>query len=418
MPPFDERRNVERSEKVLQPRRNPFSPPLAPISRPWSAEAEQVLGLDIVELQDPGERFQNLQGRVVVTAALESEIVVGTDPGEQGNFFTAETRHTTVRTCRDTNLLGRHQATARAQVFTEPILRAVIHAEHDSCAGRTPEGSCRSPDHQGPSGSLPRAGGFRSTSRRRKEALTMDISNRTVLIVGGTSGIGLGLARRFADAGSTVIVGGRNTDKVEDLDTVQIDVTDPISVSRARDEVLAKHPNLDTVVTMSGVMVTEDLRDSAHFSQAETTIHVNLLGTIRVIDAFTPHLIGRGSGDIVTVSSGIGFLPFPLMPTYGASKVGVHAYTASLRAHLAGTGVQVTELIPPAVANAGQEKLNPAALPLGDFLDEVMALITENPTPNEVIVKAAERLRWAERNGTYAELLEQRSQSLNTLPGR
>ena len=246
----------------------------------------------------------------------------------------------------------------------------------------------------------------------------MDISHRTVLIVGGTSGIGLGLARRFADAGSTVVVGGRNTDTVDDLDTVTMDVTDSGSVLRARDEVLGRHPDLDVVVTMSGVMIIEDLRDPTHIGQAETTIAVNLLGTIRVVDAFTPHLIGRGAGDIVTVTSGIGFLPFPLMPTYGASKAGVHAYTESLRAQLTGTGVQVTELIPPAVANAGQEKLNPAALPLGDFLDEVIALITVSPTPNEVVVQAAQRLRWAERDGTYAELLQQRSQSLSNLPGR
>ncbi len=126
----------------------------------------------------------------------------------------------------------------------------------------------------------------------------MDISNRTVLIVGGTSGIGLGLAHRFLDAGSTVIVGGRNTDKVTDLETVQIDVTDSASVSKARDEVLANHPDLDLVVTMSGVMIVEDLRDPAHYEQAEASIQINLLGTIRVIDAFTPHLIQQGHGDI------------------------------------------------------------------------------------------------------------------------
>lgn len=246
----------------------------------------------------------------------------------------------------------------------------------------------------------------------------MDINNRTVLVVGGTSGIGLGLARRFATAGSTVIVAGRDTSKVDDLETVQIDVTDSVSVHRARDEVLATHPELDVLVTMSGVMLMEDLRELAHFDAAETTIDVNLLGTIRTIDAFTPHLIARGSADIITVSSGIGFLPFPLMPTYGASKAGVHAYTEALRPQLTGTGVTVTELVPPAVATAGQEKVNPAALPLDDYLDEVTALITQNPTPNEIIVQAAQRLRWAERDGTYADLLEARSQSLNTLPGR
>jgi uncharacterized oxidoreductase len=169
---------------------------------------------------------------------------------------------------------------------------------------------------------------------------------------------------------------------------------------------------------MSGVMLVEDLRDPAHITQAEPTIAINLLGTIRVIDAYTPHLIERGSGNIITVTSGIAFLPFPLMPTYGASKAGVHAYTESLRAQLAGTGVEVTELIPPAVATAGQEKVNPAALPLDGLLDEVIELITKNPTANEILVKGVLQHRWAERDGTYAELVERRSQSLNTLPGR
>lgn len=246
----------------------------------------------------------------------------------------------------------------------------------------------------------------------------MDISGRTVLMVGGTAGIGLALARRFAAAGSTVVVGGRSTDRVEDLETVRIDVTDAGSVLPARDEVLAKHPDLDLVVTMSGVMLLEDLRDPAHGEQAETTVAVNLLGTIRVIDAFTPHLIGRGSGDILTVTSGIGFVPFPLMATYGATKAGVHSYTESLRAHLAGTGVGVTELIPPAVANAGQQRLNPNALPMDGFLDEVLGLLQQDPTPAEIVVEAAQYLRRAERDGTYADLLAARSKPLEQLPGR
>ena len=250
----------------------------------------------------------------------------------------------------------------------------------------------------------------------------MDIDNRTVLIVGGTSGIGLGLARRFAAAGGTVIVGGRSAARVADqastLETVEIDVTDPDSVARARDEVLAGHPDLDLVVTMSGVMQTEDLRDPAHFAAAATTIDVNLLGTIRVIDAFTPHLVELGRGTIMTVTSGIAFLPFPLMPSYAASKAGVHAYTEALRAQLRGTGVEVTELVPPAVATAGQEKVNPAALPLESFLDEVVGLISANPTPHEILVKGVQMHRWAERDGTYAALVESRSRSLENLPGR
>lgn len=246
----------------------------------------------------------------------------------------------------------------------------------------------------------------------------MDISNRTALIIGGTSGIGLGLARRFAAAGSTAIVAGRDTSHVEGFETVTIDVTDPPSVTAARNQVLAEHPDLDVVVTMAGVMIPEDLRDPNHFPQAEKTIEVNLLGTIRVIDAFIEHLLAQGRGDIVTVSSGIAFLPFPLMPSYGASKAGVHAYTEALRAQLAGTGVHVTELIPPAVATDAQRGINPAALALNDYLDEALALLAAPDAPAEIVVEAAQRLRWAERDGTYADLLAQRSQALSTLPAR
>jgi short-subunit dehydrogenase involved in D-alanine esterification of teichoic acids len=252
----------------------------------------------------------------------------------------------------------------------------------------------------------------------------MDISNRTVFVAGATSGIGLELARRFAAAGSTVVVGGRRTDLLERIaaegfDTVAVDVTDQTSVDRAREAILDRHPDLDTVVTMSGVMIPEDLRDPAHFAAARQTVEVNLLGTIRVVDAFTPHLIARGSGRVVTVTSGIGFLPFPLMPTYAASKAAVHAYSEALRAQLEGTGVEVSELVPPAVATTPEQaERNPRALALDDFATEVMDLLAAEPTPREILVKAVQMHRWAERDGTYDELVAQRSQALAMLPGR
>ncbi|AEW98312.1 SDR family oxidoreductase [Streptantibioticus cattleyicolor] len=252
----------------------------------------------------------------------------------------------------------------------------------------------------------------------------MDISNRTVFIAGGTSGIGRELARRFAAAGSTVVVGGRRTDLLDELAaegfaTVPVDVTDQDGVDRARDTVLAGHPGLDTIVTMSGVMLLEDLRDPAHFDTARKTVDTNLLGTIRVIDAFTPHLIGRGTGTIVTVTSGIGFLPFPPMPTYAATKAGVHAYSEALRAQLDGTGVEVCELVPPAVATTGEQaRLNPKALDLDAFATEVMDLLGSDPTPREVLVKGVLTHRWAERDGTYDALVAQRSQALAMLPSR
>ncbi|MCQ4206933.1 SDR family oxidoreductase [Streptomyces longispororuber] len=251
----------------------------------------------------------------------------------------------------------------------------------------------------------------------------MDLSDRTVFIAGGTSGIGRELARRFAAAGSTVAVGGRSPEALAELaeegfGTISVDVTSGASVAAARDAVLARYPELDTVVTMSGVMLLEDLRDPAHFDDAATTIGTNLLGTIRVIDAFTPHLIRQGAGTFITVTSGIAFLPFPPMPSYAASKAAVHAYSEALRAQLDGTGVDVVELVPPAVATAGQDKVNPHALPLDDFVTEIMDLLSQNPTPHEILVKQVLVHRWAERDGTYDDLVAQRSQALTMLPSR
>jgi uncharacterized oxidoreductase len=252
----------------------------------------------------------------------------------------------------------------------------------------------------------------------------MDITSRTVLIAGGTSGIGLELARQLRANGSSVVVGGRRTDLLTDLavegfGTIDLDVTSAISVALARDEVLAAHPALDTIVTMAGVTLVEDLRVPAHFDAAERTIATNVLGTIRVVDAFTPHLVARGAGAIVTVSSGIGFLPFPLAPTYGASKAAVHSYTESLRAQLDGTGVEVVELVPPAVATTPQHKeLNPRALDLDAFVGEALTLLSAEPTPRAVLVDSVLTHRWAERDGTYDDLVAQRSVALASLPGR
>ncbi|WP_432861207.1 SDR family oxidoreductase [Microbispora rosea] len=252
----------------------------------------------------------------------------------------------------------------------------------------------------------------------------MDITNRTVFIAGATSGIGLELARRFAAAGSSVVVGGRRADLLDRLaaegfGTVAIDVTDQDSVGRARDTILRSHPDLDTIVTMSGVGMPEDLRDPAHFGAARQMIDTNLLGTIRVIDAFTPHLVRRGAGTVITVTSGIGFLPFPLMPTYAASKAAVHAYSEALRAQLDGTGIEVSELVPPAVATTPEQaRLNPRALDLAEFATEVMDLLQADPTPHEILVKGVLMHRWAERDGTYADLVAQRSRALAMLPSR
>lgn len=241
----------------------------------------------------------------------------------------------------------------------------------------------------------------------------MRISGNTVFITGGTSGLGLGLAQRLHEAGNTVIVGGRREALLAEIaeanpgiGTVMLDVADPASIERATAEVVAAHPDLDTVITMAGIMQTEDLLDPASVGTAEATITTNLLGTIRTIAAVLPQLLTRSSATIVTVSSGLAYVPLPLTPTYNATKAAVHSYSESLRVQLADTGVQVIELAPPAVATTllGQQD-DPRAMPVDAFLSEVMTIIEQQPDAEQILVERVKPLRFAVANGTYRQTL-------------
>ncbi|MBM2615886.1 SDR family NAD(P)-dependent oxidoreductase [Actinoplanes sp. LDG1-06] len=241
----------------------------------------------------------------------------------------------------------------------------------------------------------------------------MNITGNTVFIPGATSGIGLGLALRLRDKGNTVIVGGRRTDVLArlaeehpGLGTVEIDTTDPASIEAAAASVLARYPSLDALITMAGIMRPEDLRDPGFLATAEATVETNLLGPIRLIAAFLPALLARPSATVITVTSGLAYVPLPLTPTYNATKAAVHSFTESLRVQLAGSSVQVIELVPPAVRTSLMNQENsPIAMPLDDYLDETVGLLEKQPDAQQILV---ERVRWqrdAVAEGRYDEVL-------------
>jgi uncharacterized oxidoreductase len=247
--------------------------------------------------------------------------------------------------------------------------------------------------------------------RRRRIVVVMDITNSTVFIPGATSGIGLALALRLQQAGSTVVIGGRRRALLDALaqehgfDTVQIDVADAASIRAAANTVLAAHPELDTLVTMSGIMRNEDLLDPRHIDDAIETVQTNLVGTIRLVNAFLPHLLTRPTATVMTVSSGLAFVPLTATPTYSATKAGVHSFTQALRQQLVGSSVSVLELAPPAVETDLMGGEDFGGMPLDTFVDEVMALIEAGET-SEILVQNVQPLRWAERNGNHQQILE------------
>jgi uncharacterized oxidoreductase len=240
----------------------------------------------------------------------------------------------------------------------------------------------------------------------------MDITNATVFIPGATSGLGLALARRLKSSGSTVIIGGRRQALLSELsasdgfDTVVIDVADPASITAASASVLEQHPSLNALVTMSGIMRIEDLRDPGHIGAAVETVETNLLGTIRLIDAFLPHLLTQPHASVITVTSGLAYTPKPDVPTYNATKAGIHAYTLSLRHQLRDTSVEVLELVPPAVAtDLLGEGVDFGGMPVDAFIDEVAQLLASGAGP-EIMVQRVLPLRWSERDGTQAQIMD------------
>jgi uncharacterized oxidoreductase len=243
----------------------------------------------------------------------------------------------------------------------------------------------------------------------------MDISGNTIFIPGATSGIGLALAVALHAKGNTVIVGGRRTSLLEQIaeqhpgiHTVSIDTADPASISAAADWVIAEHPSLNVLVTMAGIMRIEDWSTPSGFvATAEQTVTTNLLGPIRLIGAFIEQLRSRPDATIITVSSGLAFAPLQVTPTYNATKAAIHMLSESIRLQLAATGVKVLELEPPAVRTAllpGQQESD-FAMPLDEFIAEVMELIETEPEATEIQVQNVKFLRYGEARGDYAQVV-------------
>lgn len=241
----------------------------------------------------------------------------------------------------------------------------------------------------------------------------MNITGNTVFIPGATSGIGLALAERLHAAGNSVIVGGRRQALLDEIaathpgiDTVRIDTADAQSITDATRVVVERHPELNVLVTMAGIMRVEDWTSGTDvLASAEETVTTNVLGPLRLIAALLPHLQRQPDATVMTVSSGLAFVPLRVTPTYNATKAAIHMFSESLRLQLEGTSVAVLELEPPSVATdllPGQRE-SAFAMPLDEFADEVMSILRDRPQDQEIQVERVAFLRHAEARGDYAE---------------
>ena len=241
----------------------------------------------------------------------------------------------------------------------------------------------------------------------------MKSSGNTILITGGGSGIGQALAHRLHDQGNEVIVTGRRREALEAtiasrerMTAYAVDIDDANAVGAFAREVVAAHPRLNVLVNNAGIMRTEDLTVERDLADAEATIVTNLLGPIRLINALIAHLTAQPDAAIVNLSSGLAFVPLAKAPTYSATKAAIHSYTVSLREQLKGR-VDVIELAPPAVQTGltPDQATREGYMPLEPFIDEVMTLFGQQPTPAEILVERVKFLRNAEAEGRFDQAL-------------
>ncbi|MFD1106717.1 SDR family oxidoreductase [Sphingobium olei] len=237
----------------------------------------------------------------------------------------------------------------------------------------------------------------------------MQNSGNTILVTGGGSGIGAALAHEFHAAGNQVIIAGRRQAALDamaadhpGMATMTLDMTDAGDITAFADRIVEQFPALNAVLLNAGIMVAEQGID---LDVAEATVATNLLGPIRLAHALLPQLEAQANATILTVSSGLAFVPLAATPTYSATKAAIHSWSLSMRAQLKGR-VDVIEIVPPGVQTdlmPGHAE-NPDMMKLDDYIAETMALLRQQPTPAEIHVERVKFLSEATKRGDFNQV--------------
>lgn len=216
----------------------------------------------------------------------------------------------------------------------------------------------------------------------------MELGSNTVLVTGGASGIGLALARRFLEAGSAVIVCGRRAEKLREAKAVHPELETRVC-DLAREEERAEllrwatgeFPRLNVLVNNAGIQLRVSLSDPREWERVRQEIAINFEAAVHLSMLFVPHLRRQPRSAIVNVTSGLAFVPLARVPVYSATKAALHSFTRSLRLQLAATGIDVMEIIPPAVdTDLGGPGLHTFGVKVDELLDAVMPRIVAGET--------------------------------------
>lgn len=246
----------------------------------------------------------------------------------------------------------------------------------------------------------------------------MNISGNTILVTGGTSGIGRALAEALHAKGNKVIIAGRRQALLDEITGrnpgmvgIAVDLSDNAAIATFGESVKNQFPQLNVLFNNAGIAGTEDYTaDSIDLTRAYSTIQTNITGVVQLSAALLPTLRAQPHSTLIVTTSGLAFVPYPPGPVYSATKAFMHNWLDAVRVQLRKTTVEVLELAPPYVQTelgGPRQASDPRAMPLEDYTTEVMQILENNTAEKgEILVDRVRPLRTAEKDGRYQEFLD------------
>jgi uncharacterized oxidoreductase len=246
----------------------------------------------------------------------------------------------------------------------------------------------------------------------------MKITGNTILVTGGTSGIGRALAEALHARGNTVIIAGRRQALLDQVTArnagmigIAVDMSETSAIAAFAESVKSKFPQLNVLINNAGIAGQEDYTaDSIDLTRAYSTIQTNINGVLQLAAALLPLLRAQPASTLMVTTSGLAFVPYPPGPVYSATKAFMHNWLDAIRVQLRKTSVEVLELAPPYVQTelgGPRQASDPRAMPLDEFVHEVVQILENNTIEKgEILVERVKPLRTAEKDGKYQQFLD------------
>ena len=227
----------------------------------------------------------------------------------------------------------------------------------------------------------------------------MKLTDNTIFITGGGTGIGRGLAEALHKLGNKVIISGRRKEHLDattkanpGMESVELDISDPANIAAVAKKLIADYPALNVLINNAGIMLIDDAAGKIDDQLLTSTITTNLLGPIRLTSALIDHLKKQAKATVIYNTSALAFVPLALTAVYSSTKAALHSYVLSQRYKLKDTSVSVLEIAPPWVQtdllNSNEE---PRAMPLKEFIEETMKVLGTDA--EEILVEQAKPFR-------------------------